>query len=132
MTGTDLRGNLRWGLTRGVLFGAVFSAVLGLAMLIRGSAIYGGTMFPRAVAVTTALGFFGGLFIGSLRSFARSSWKAVAVGGIGGVFAFAAIWIAAFGADRSLSIPFLLGGALVGARVSMMSHTGQASAEYSD
>ena len=133
MTRTDVRDNLRWGITRGVLFGAVFSVVLGLAMLIRGSAVYGGATFPKSVGVTTILGFLGGLCVGSLRPFARSSWGAVAVGSVGGVFASAAIWIAAFGADRSLSLPFLLGGALVGARVSMMSHKpGQASAGYSD
>lgn len=133
MTGVDVRDNLRWGITRGVLFGAVFSLVLGLAMLIRGSAAYGGATFPKTVAVTTILGFLGGLCVGSLRPFMRYSWGAVAVGSVGGVFASAAIWIAAFGTDRSLSLPFLLGGALVGVRVSMMSHKpGQAPAGYSD
>ena len=133
MTRTNVGDNLRWGITRGVLFGAVFSVVLGLAILIRGSAAYGGATFPRIAAVTTILGFLGGLCVGSLRPFTRSSWGAVAVGSVGGVFGFAAIWIAAFGTDRSLSLPFLLGGALVGARASMMSHKpGQGSAGYSD
>ena len=133
MTRADLRDNLKWGSRRGVLFGAVFSVVLGTAMLVRGSAVYGAATFPRIVAVTTILGFLGGLCVGSLRPFTRSSWGAVAVGSVGGVFGSAAIWIAAFGTDRSLSLPFLLGGALVGARVSMMSHKpGQPSAGYSD
>ena len=132
MTTTNVRDNLRWGISRGVLFGAVFSVVLGLAIVVRGSAVYGGATFSRIVAVTTILGFLGGLCVGSLRPFTRSSWGAAAVGSVGGVFAFAAIWIAAFGADRSLTIPFLVGGALAGARASMMSHSpGQSSAHYS-
>ena len=90
MTRTTVRDNLRWGISRGVLFGAVFSVVLGLAILVRGSAAYGGATFPRIVAVTTILGFLGGLCVGSLRPFTRSSWGAAAVGSVGGVFAFAA------------------------------------------
>lgn len=129
MNGTDFGLNLRWGIARGILLGATFSVVLGASMLIRGRAVYGATTFPRTVAVTTILGFLGGLCVGSLRAFTRSSWGAVAVGSLGGVFAFAAIWIVAFGMDRSLSLPSLLGGALVGARASAMSReSGQASA----
>jgi hypothetical protein len=133
MIRTDERGTLRWGISRGVLFGAVFSVVLGLAMLIRGSAVYGGATFPKILAVTTILGFLGGLCVGFLKPFTRSSWGAVTVGSVGGVFAGAAIWIAAFGMDRSFSLPFLLGGALVGARVSIMSRRPEgASPGYSD
>jgi len=92
MIRTDERGTLRWGISRGVLFGAVFSVVLGLAMLIRGSAVYGGATFPKILAVTTILGFLGGLCVGFLKPFTRSSWGAVTVGSVGGVFAGAAIW----------------------------------------
>jgi len=109
-----------WGAKRGVLFGVTFAVVLGVPMLIRGPAIYGGTTFLKIISVATTFGLVGGLCVGALRSFTTQYWSAVIVGSLGGVFAVAAVLTIAFGVDGSTILYSLVGGVLIGARVGSM------------
>jgi len=109
-----------WGAKRGVLFGVTFAVVLGVPMLIRGPAIYGGTTFLKIISVATSFGLVGGLCVGALRSFTTQYWSAVIVGSLGGVFAVAAVLTIAFGVDGSTILYSLVGGILIGARVGSM------------
>jgi hypothetical protein len=108
------------GARQGVLLGVVFSLVLGTAMLIRGPEIYGETTFLRTISITIVFGLLGGLCVGALGSFATRNWEAMIIGAVGGIFAFAAIFFAIFGWERSMIRPILVGGILIGSRAGAM------------
>jgi hypothetical protein len=119
MTEPGLRRNVSWGAKRGVLLGLVFSAVLGAAMLIRGSVFYGQAAFTRTLAAATILGFFGGACVGLLKPLTTTRFGAAFVGIVGGTFGMAAVFIVIFGLDRFVIVPALAGGIIVGLKVGL-------------
>lgn len=117
---TAERRNIAWSVKRGVLLSVAFSITLGVAMLIRGPEIYGDATFLRTIGVTMTFGLIGGLCVGALDSFTTRYWGALIVGSLGGVLAFAAIFIVIFGFDPIVIRFSLVGGILVGPRVAAM------------
>jgi hypothetical protein len=114
------RRDIVWGVKRGVLLSIAFSVTLGVAMLIRGPAIYGDATFLRTIGVTMTFGLIGGLCVGALGSFTTRYWGALIVGSLGAVLACAAVCIVVFGFDPIVIRFSLIGGILFGPRLGAM------------
>jgi hypothetical protein len=118
----NLGTDLVWGAKRGTLLGVVFCAVLGVAIMVRGRAVYGERSFLQLVAVTISFGMLGGLSVGLLRPFTRRYWGALIVGFLGGALTTAFCFALIFGLadlremEPRLAIAFVLGSIVVGLR----------------
>jgi hypothetical protein len=126
MSRRNLGTDLAWGAKRGALLGFVFCVVLGVAIIVRGRAAYGGASFLRLITAPIAFGILGGLSVGLVRPFTKRYWGALIVGFLGGALTMAFCFVLIFGiADiREMGprvvIALVVGSIIVGLRSAAM------------
>jgi len=100
--------------------------VLGVAIIVRGRAAYGGASFIRLITAPIAFGILGGLSVGLVRPFTKRYWGALIVGFLGGALTMALCFVLIFGiADiREMGprvvIALVVGSIIVGLRSAAM------------
>jgi len=125
--GTDLA----WGARRGTLLGVVFCAVLGVAILVRGRAVYGERSLLWLAVVTISFGMLGGLSVGLVRPFTQHYWGALIIGFLGGALTTAFCFAIIFGIadlremEPRFTIALVVGSIVVGLRTAGMMRRNQ-------
>ena len=121
--------DLLWGLKRGAVCAAAFSAGLGATVLFRGATAYSAYRPSAAELVLSSLGIWvlGGAIIGLLRPLGGKPAFRFLLAVFGGVMAFVAVGVAVFGFTHLAIWPLALGGTLFGARVGGMITAGRAA-----
>jgi hypothetical protein len=111
-----LLGNLAWGLSYGVGLAVLFSLLVGVLAMLRGSdwnPTY--QVSTRSVAFGYGVaGVLGGLLVGLLRPIATGRFGGMLVGILTGAFVYSAIMIAVDGVSEFRPVPAILAGTLVG------------------
>jgi len=99
MKTTSARANLRWGLTNGALFGVVFSALIAILGLLRGSAHWDAYSLElwQIILVYFAGCISAGAIVGLLRPLTKHRVGAMGVGAVAGVPVAIILQIAAGG-----------------------------------
>lgn len=119
---STLSGNLAWGLKYGLGLAALFSILVSVLALIRGS-----DWNPTHQVSTRSLilgyavaGVLGGLVVGLLRPLTTHRLGATLVGMLAGVFAYSAVALAMDGMAGFRPMPAIVAGLLVGGIVGFL------------
>jgi hypothetical protein len=102
---------------RGAILGAAFAATLGLAMLIRGQAVFAAyqTPFWYVAVIAIGAGLVAGVLLGLLSPLAAHRWGAMILGALAGTCGFCALSFIAFGTYDWHWGSTILAGVLLGA-----------------
>jgi hypothetical protein len=102
---------------RGAILGAAFAATLGVAMLVRGQAVFASYETPYWFVVLIAIGAgaTAGGVVGLFKPLTVHRWGSMALGALAGIIGLSALFFIAFGTYDWRWGPTILAGASLGA-----------------